>query len=512
MKKIDVINKLDKCHIAFDLNKPYEIIEIDARNLLGYNRFDLYAILSYIDYKVKGLTDIDYALELYKERTKVMTNFTFSEVGKENKNNFNDFIQILDKLISDFKDENFNSDKTLIPVTSSNVLIDGAHRVACAAYFNQKLKIIKFTEWDINQNITAEFLSNRALPNEFLDRMVLEYCKWHKDIYIFFLWPKAFDNLTLLQKANNLINNYLTVIYRKKTKMKFIGIRNLMAQIYVHMEWISTENNHFQNAFIKTNEVWSNNGIVEFILVSSDSYEQVLRLRQEIYNIFQVESVSIHSTNNYKETKTAVDLIFNKNSFHHLIFGEPDKYLKSHHLIEEYKIFILKNGFNINDFIIDSSMTMAVYGIREANELDFYFLKNKSNFTSQQTEKVNFIESHDTCLQYYNNLRKEDLIYNPNNYFIYNELKFVSLEKLIEYKNSRKDAKDIEDILLIKNKLNDNKNAFLAFRLILKNKYRREKILFTNTRRKIMYSILVKMGLMGTYEKLYAFIKNNENK
>ena len=46
------------------------------------------------------------------------------------------------------------------------------------------------------------FLINNALPVDIADAMALEACNWHDDLYMLFLWPKAFKNSTHLQEAN----------------------------------------------------------------------------------------------------------------------------------------------------------------------------------------------------------------------------------------------------------------------------------------------------------------------
>ena len=50
-----------------------------------------------------------------------------------------------------------------------------------------------------------------------------------------------------------------------------------------------------------------------------------------------------------------------------------------------------------------------------------YLLDNACNFESQSP----LINSHDESLEWYKKLKNE-LIYNPNNYFYFNDIKFVS--------------------------------------------------------------------------------------
>ena len=60
-----------------------------------------------------------------------------------------------------------------------------------------------------------------------------------------FLWPKAFKNSTHLQEANELIEERIPIVYKKKLQMSYNAIRNLMIQIYAHMDWVGTVDNDF---------------------------------------------------------------------------------------------------------------------------------------------------------------------------------------------------------------------------------------------------------------------------
>ena len=498
-----MFSKLDNCHLKFDSDWKYVIETVDARQLLSSYRFDLYAILQYIDQKVKGVSDLSFAQNVYYQRTNIITGYTCSERGNDHKNNFQDFINTLDGLISDFLTGNYDSKRTLIPVDKNNVIVDGAHRVCCAAYFNKTVDIIRFVDHDFQQHVTADFLIRNGLPTSVADSMALEYCNWHSNLYILFLWPKSFCNLTQHKEANKLIEEEVRIIYRKRTKMKYNAIRNLMIQIYGHMPWVGNVENNFQNTFVKANEVWDNNGNVEFILCESSSCEKILALKQKVRDIFQLKLASIHSTDNDVETRIAANLIFNTHSMHHLEFGHPDKYVEAHHLVESFKKQLKTHHLDVTDYIIDSSMVMSIYGIRNASDLDYYTLNSESRSIIWQGP----IENHKKFIIYYNK-SISDLIYNPDNYFIYNGLKFVTLHNLLTFKKNRGEDKDLNDIELIKSYIKSNK--LKLYWLTKKDQYRRNKIKYINFQRKWIYFILAKIGLDKCVAKIYHSITHKK--
>lgn len=495
----NIIEHLDKCHLKFNPEWKYEDLLVDARDLLTHNRFDLYAILLYIDHKVRGVSDIQYAKSVYYHRTNVITGFSCSEKGNELKNSFEDFIVTIDALIDDFQNGRYDAQRSPVPVDCNNVIVDGAHRVCCAAYFKQKVRIIKFTDIDFHQHVTSDFLLNNTLPIDSADAMALEACNWHDDLYMLFLWPKAFKNSEHLQSAKELIEKRVPVVYKKKLKMSYNAIRNLMIQIYAHMDWVGTVDNDFYNTHVKANEVWDSNGQVEFLLVRGKNTQEILNLKGEVRNIFGIGLASIHSTDNIIETRIAVNLIYNKNSVHHLNFGYPTRYAKSHRLIENFKHRIEENALNINDFVIDSSMVLAIYGIREARDLDYYYLNDDVSLSCTD------FDEHDEHLMYHN-VSKADMIINPANYFVYYGVKFLSLDRLASFKKNRGEKKDMNDLQMINTYISSDNKLKIKY-LRMKDTYRRKKLIYKKNFRIFARQSLKSLHMFDLVYLIYKKIK-----
>jgi hypothetical protein len=499
-------NLLDKCHINFDKNLEYEIFDVNAQELLLPERFDLFAILLYIDHKVKGIRDLSFAKEIYKNRTHIMTGFTNSEIGNPYKNNFDDFISTLDNLIETFRISDFDPQKSLIPIDRNNVLLDGAHRVSCAAYFNKKVRVVKFSTLNAPLD-TASFFEKQALHTQYLDAMALEYCRWRKNTYMAFIWPKSFSMPNEKKEADELINRSCTVIYRKKMRLTYTAIRNLMLQIYGHMSWIGTIDNHFSTTYAKADEVWDNNGYVEFVLLESDEYKKVFDLKQQVRAIYKIDLASIHTTDNYRETWQAANLIYNLNSLHHLETGQPDKFAHSFKLIEKYKNLLCQLNCNFDNYILDSSIVMAIYGIREAGDLDYLTIDPSSDLIAIRLKNKELIDCNNNLLDFHV-IPLADLIYNPRNYFVFNELKFMSLDRILVFKQAKNEKKDKNDVKLIVAYRDLNNHKFQFFMLRLKNNFRRRKIIYR--RNLIMYILifLQKIYLYKFIRKIYRTIKS----
>src|SRR5574344_416186 len=442
--------KIDPCYFDIKMEDECEEKKIKARQLLCSNRFDLYAILLYVDHRVKGVADMSYATLVYKERTRALTGFSFVEKEKEKeKNKFEDYIESLDKLIKDYQNGSFDEGRTLVPVDKDYVLIDGAHRVAVAAYFDGDVNVVRFINRDAPK-VTSTLLKSLLMPDYIADAMALESVKWHNDLFMLFLWPKAFLYPDILKSALTVIRSDTDVFYEKETKFSYSAIRILMMQIYSHMDWIGNVDNDFASIYAKADEVWDKNGMCKLILVRAKSCEYILRLKARIRDLFKIKLASMHSTDNIKETCIAVNAVFNKNYMFFLNHGQPTKYKRTYKLFEKFKSTLIERNCDLNDFILDTSVVLAMFGMRNANDLDYYSLKNGKNLFSKEDN----IEMHDDTQRRFYDVPIDDLISNPQNFFVFNEIKFVALNKLLSFKGKRysllHDLKDAMDIKAIK--------------------------------------------------------------
>lgn len=444
------LDKLSKGSYLIYSLEDYCIEEtIDARKLLCTARFDFYGILIYIDQKVRGVKNLAWAKNIYRERTSAMTGHKLSEPGSDEKNSFDDFIFVLDTLIDDFQNDRFDIDRTLVPVDKDYVPLDGAHRVACAAYFGHHIKILRFPDREY-QFKGYQYLQHELLQTSISDYMALESVKWHDNLYVFFLWPQAHNYSEKLKKAQEMIYSNTDVMYDVEYKFSYEAIRNLLIQIYGHMDWLGNIDNEFQNVLMKVDEVWASNGKVQLIIIRGESCEYITNLKAQIRDMFGIGLSSCHSTDNMRETCLALNAILNPLSRVFLERAKPTAFKSSYKLVERFKEIVKSNSLPMDNFIIDSSMVLAIYGAREAQDLDFYCLP-KTDLTV--FNNVKGIEEHDDSQKLFYDLPVTDYILSPEHFFVFNEVKFMSLEDLRKFKQKRyirnHDLKDKHDLELI---------------------------------------------------------------
>lgn len=436
----DLVNKyiIEGYHI--DITKKYEIVKIPARKLFCPERIDFMAKWIYIDAYEKKM-DMTDAIHLYSAHLDAFSRGTFVEPGEEWKNTLQVYLNTFNSLIEEIKANGFDERKSLIPVGANETVLDGSHRVAVAAYFEQTVTIIRFPE--VSQDFGTEFFRSNLLSSKYLDRLVVEYLKHKDNCYFACLWPVAYEE-SKLKQAEKIISEYGKIVYSRDVMMNRNGLRNFMIQIYGHQAWVGTYENKYEGVDGKVTPCYAKGKATHTIVFSADCLDSVLEIKKRIRQIYRLENHSIHISDNMLETKQMAELLYNENSMHHLNYGKPDLYKTVNARVKEFKELVLKNDMELSRFIVDSGSVLEIYGLRLSRDLDY--LTDYSDIDFLRTENC---DNHISELSYYN-CSVSDLIYNPNNYFVCNGVKFVSLTKLQEMKSRRGEKKDKRDVKFIR--------------------------------------------------------------
>lgn len=452
-----------------DPNRMFEVEYVDPNIFLTSERLDLVPKILWIKSKENGL-ETDFYNELYREHIKAITGRTGKESGQEDiKNSISSFEKVFESIRS-VKNEELDYTISAIPVSKNYIIMDGAHRTASSIAYNRAVPIIRIDE--DYPDTGASFFNDNLLDTKYLEYMVSEYCKMtSKNVYSICLWPKSNDKL-LRQKADALIKDTTKIIYKKEINLNYNGLRNFIVQIYCNYDWLGGIKDNFSGADSKAKNCWDERGSAVFYFVEGPELSIITDLKSRIRDLYKIGNDSIHITDNNIETSQIADIILNENSLDMLRRGTPTKFKKINILIDNFKKAVISNEKELYDYIIDSSGVLALYGLRDANDLDY--LGHEALPVKNEE-----IDIHNDCLIFHSKTL-DDLLYNPKNYLFYNGVKFINLECARSFKLNRGEKKDKLDVELI-NSINSGKvNLKLCFDRFVFEKKREWKFLYRN--------------------------------
>lgn len=481
------LKKLIEPHFYESLKEDnYVINSIKANKLLTYNRFDIAFKLIYLEMLEYN---VSFSENIYKEHIKAFSLGKFTEPGNESKNTFDKFIEEFKNTFEDIKKNGFNNSKTLIALSKSETIVNGSHRIASSIYLDKSIDCIQM---NIDEHIyDYNFFYKRNVPKEMLDKVATKFVEYAQNIHIAFIWPSAIGND---EKIEEIIPN---IVYRKNIKLNPNGAHNLLSQIYYEEDWLGDTKNNFKGVNGKLVECFKTFDSIKIIAFQATNLDEVLNIKEQIRKVFNIGKHSIHISDTKEEAIQVARIVFNQNSIHFLNYAKPNKYTSSFAKIDNFKNFIKDNKMKFSDFLLDSSMTLSIYGLREAKDIDYFY---NGGDIIQEYDNINI---HDEVLCYHEE-EKVDLLYNQNFYFYFNNIKFISFSQLYKMKKNRNETKDKNDCAMMKNFLENNiikKNIYAVLQNMF---YLKVKFL------SIMMNTLRYLGIYNSIKKLYYFIKGKK--
>lgn len=470
---IDAYNLKDEFSSEVELINPLELICSE--------RLDIVAKLLYLEKKEK---DLECAEDFYLEHIRVMTKCSFVEAGSE-KQGKSAFVEAFGNLLNAMRENGYCDSSLPIPVDMNNKILDGAHRVAAAIYLGISVPIVRLPvigEYDIYD---YKYFQSYDMNLEYLDEVLLRYVELKENVYCFNVWPSAVGNQNSIE--NIFEKNGCRIVYFKEVSLNETGAFNYLSQIYSEFSWAQNDHDGFGGIYRKLVPCFKTFDPVRVFFVEADNNDVVLQCKEEIRKLFNIEKHSVHATDNYQETLLMGRLLLSQNSLDFMNSASPLSEKSNLKFLEQFK------RYNTENVLFDSSIVMALYGIRAAEDLDFL------------TTDVTLKDNHNDYLCFYKKSLNE-LMYNPKLYFWYFNHKFVVLDEVMNFKQRRNSSKDNDDLKLYqiyKNKKAANSNKkFDITSWVLKKKRRIIASLQGN-----IIKLSHKTGTYNLLRKIYKLVK-----
>ena len=331
-------------------------------------------------------------------------------------------------------------------------------------------------------NCGYEYFKNKTnfvptgLDEKYLDFMNLEFVKAHAQIVDDSMQYEACRVVTLFpsadittKKAIEILSKYCSVVSYKNLELTELGQFNYIMTLYFGEPWLGDKvTNNWPGAVEKQRACFEGAQDLSAILVHNTTAEKIRLAKEEIREICQKGNHSIHINDTNVETWRIASTVYNENSIHFLnnsnffknkkpflkFWDQFMKYIRWQQLYMHQEQIRGSAGLRVTpdpaeEFAIDASSVLSVYGIREGSDLDFLYGPHDIQGNTGDKD----ISCHNRHTEEYEKSIHE-MIYNPENHFYFFGRKFVTLEVVKKMKQNRNEPKDQVDVRLIDEVLN----------------------------------------------------------
>lgn len=399
------------------------------------NRFDLMAKLLYIKFRY-----IEWYKQLYINHIQTF-NGGWEYPGT--KVNVDQFVDDFNTLIESFKSKGFVPEYK-ISLGCNNVIHNGAHRLSLS-YINNITPLFNIDSSAGETRYNYSFFRNRnptqtlgrplilsGMEHKYMDRMALEFCFHIKNFKIICIFPRAEKHD---DKVEHVLRENGYIYYKKRIKLSNKELINLTYELYRGEDWIG---GYFPNNPDKGNLCYGGDDLRIYIFIPNNKCN-VASMKKSVRDIYKIQKHSVHIHDTYEEGIRIAKTLLNKNSL---------EFLKNSNVklsINNTKLLILfqKNiKPDMENYCIDSSFVMALYGMREAADLDYLTLEDVTFPVNKD------ITNHNSWSHHYTE-PKDDIILNPDFHFYWAGIKFATLDIVRKMKEKRNETKDKIDIKII---------------------------------------------------------------
>ena len=386
--------------------------------------------------------ETSYGEDLYYNHLKVWNDCQYGDGKKsieEYKNSFKE-------LLSSIQKEGFNPQKSKVYSTADYRLINGGHRAAACILLHKPICFSEEGKGQTNAfDYSHTFFKNRknfaeeGLETKYCDSIALEYCKIKPNTFIATIFPSAEGDI---EEAERIIATKADIFYKKSLKLNPNGALNLMRQMYNGEQWVGTPDNSYAGLKEKARLCFQKEGDVNVYAITVNDPKDTILIKKEVRKVFGIGNHSIHINDTREETFRLSRGLFNNNSIDMMNVMKPNYYPDFEQLSSLVYLSLLKNGLDPDNYCITAGSVLSRLGLREGKDLDYLH-------RGPTLEEHPSVASHNEYSKGRYAKTIDDIIYNPENHFYFNGLKYASLEVVKDLKEKRGEEKDKKDLELI---------------------------------------------------------------
>jgi hypothetical protein len=314
----------------------------------------------------------------------------------------------------------------LIMLTTHRFVFSTYEDDAYKQYYRNQIKSI----FDKNSNTDLMHTTSSKsyeIEQAQLDALALEYCKTHKNTYIAVIYPvgqgKEKEITELLQSCGPIIRT-------KKIYLKNDGPFYFIKHVYKGHHWIGDWDNDFGSVrevvryrFPKQHQA------TRIFLFEAPNQKKVKKIKAQIRSIFSKGRKTMHTTDFHHETISLANVVFNKNSIHLLNNKKYKKLDNFEAQLHEYQEWQKNHHVDEECFCVTGNSVLAAYGIKDCDDFSFIHHGYDGIISSIYNKKIHC--DTDKCMQ--DPTHKFNILFNPENHFYYDDVKFISLHASQEF-------------------------------------------------------------------------------
>lgn len=384
--------------------------------------------------------DSTWISQLYLQHIAAFTGGSYVE-GDGRKHSAEDYLQQFRDLIISLRDGGYDPARSLIPVNEEGECVDGSHRIAVAAYFDQTVQVVKLPVRI--HGYDHRFFSQRGLARRFSDYVALQYCLDNPSARIVNLHPLAGGRD---EEVESILGEYGRIFYRKELKARGHLPERVVRIYYREEPWIGDVTDGYAGARQHALKAFSGrlSSPVRIYVLSGADDVALREAKQRIRVLFGKGNYPVHINDDHRGTCELARIWFNDNSIQHLSHARERSFPRFEQYRAAFSDLLASADADAESYCVDGSAVMSAWGIRDCQDVDYLAASGATRLPDLPE-----VACHNREADHYMH-SIDEMTHVPEHHFYHDGIKYLSLDRVLEMKRRRGEIpKDIRDARLI---------------------------------------------------------------
>lgn len=409
------------------------MIWVDPIKLISAERLDVFARTDFARRRIAGQSD-SWSRSLYREW------LLASGIGREAEDgikiSMQDYFRSFESVIDSIEANGFDAQLGAIPVRNG-VLANGAHRFAVSLVTNQQILITETVEPPGIYDYRV--MKRMGVSPVFVDAMAMGLIQATAEVRAIIIFG---EDKSIVDRIEKEIRQTAGIIIRKRIGLTDIGTRRIVEIAYGHNDWWDQTELLEKMTAERFHDCPSHCDLIFTLESDLNSLQDRKEWLRTLLPDQKFER-KLHGSDYYFDSVYLAECALNANSLLFLNYAP---------IGSERRILEMLGGPNPQlvpwtteqDWCIDGSSVLELFGLRQANDIDFLSVEGSS--VPKNIEKLG--NDHNEAYRR-GQFNPFEIINDPRNHFIYKGLKFISPSALLLNKFGQNDQKSASDVQLI---------------------------------------------------------------
>lgn len=174
-----------------------------------------------------------------------------------------------------------------------------------------------------------------------------------ENLYMACIWPVADEQKIPMAEA--VLRQLGSIVCTKDVELTYAGMRNFMILLYGHQPWAGTFENHYRGIAGKLDACYCEGKPVKTYVFHAPSLAAVLAAKESIRRLLGIGKNSIHISDNRKETKDMIRLLYDSDSVRLLNSSSAHEYGEIEPMnkkaLKQKRISIIVPVYNVAEYV-----------------------------------------------------------------------------------------------------------------------------------------------------------------